>query len=84
MAGMVGGLVVTLWYLVNNYLNPANNIMGLSHLSSGVFGMIANFTLMIVVSLLTAPPPIAIQEMVDQLRNPVGEMSEGGEMIHGH
>lgn len=84
MAGMIGGLVVTLWYLVNNYLNPANNIMGLSHLSSGIFGMIANFTLMIVVSLLTAPPPIAIQEMVDQLRNPVGEMSEGGEMIHGH
>ncbi|MCW1967483.1 MAG: cation acetate symporter [Anaerolineae bacterium] len=84
MAGMVGGLIVTLWYLVNNYLNPANNIMGLSHLSSGVFGMIANFTLMIVVSLLTAPPPKAIQEMVDQLRNPVGEMSEGGEMIHGH
>lgn len=84
MAGMIGGLVVTLWYLVSNYLNPANNIMGLSHLSSGIFGMIANFTLMIVVSLLTAPPPIAIQEMVDQLRNPVGEMSEGGEMIHGH
>ncbi|MBU6359734.1 MAG: sodium:solute symporter family protein [Chloroflexota bacterium] len=84
MAGMVGGLIATLWYLVNNYLNPANNIMGLSHLSSGIFGMIANFTLMIIVSLLTAPPPIAIQEMVDQLRNPVGEMSEGGEMIHQH
>jgi cation/acetate symporter len=79
MAGMIGGLIVTLWYLVSNYLNPSNNILGLSHLSSGFFGMIANFVLTIVVSLLTAPPPKAIQDMIEQLRNPVGEMFEGGE-----
>jgi cation/acetate symporter len=53
--------------------------MGLSHLSSGIFGMIANFTLMIVVSLLTAPPPQKIQDMIEELRNPTGEMFEAGE-----
>jgi cation/acetate symporter len=79
MAGMIGGLIVTLWYLVNNYLDPSNNILGMSHLSSGVFGMIANFVLTTVVSLLTAPPPQAIQDMIEELRNPVGEMFEAGE-----
>ncbi len=79
IAGMVGGLIATLWYLVSNYLDPSNNIMGLSHLSSGIFGMIANFTLMIVVSLLTAPPPQKIQDMIEELRNPTGEMFEAGE-----
>jgi cation/acetate symporter len=79
MAGMIGGLITTLWYLVSNYLNPANNIMGLSHLSSGFFGMITNFVLTIVVSLVTAPPPKAIQELVDELRHPIGEMMPAGE-----
>jgi Na+(H+)/acetate symporter ActP len=35
--------------------------------------------LTIVVSKLTAPPPQEIQDMVEQLRNPVGEMFEVGE-----
>ncbi len=79
MAGMIGGLAVTLLYLVSNYLNPNYNILGLSHLSSGIFGMLANFVLLIGVSLLTAPPSKAIQDMDEELRNPTGEMFEGGE-----
>jgi hypothetical protein len=43
--------------------------------------MIANFGLQIIVSLATAAPPRHIQEMVDDLRLPVGEMSEQGELI---
>jgi hypothetical protein len=43
--------------------------------------MIVNFALQIIVSLATAPPPLEIQRMVDDLRIPVGEMSEDGEII---
>ena len=67
--------------MAGSYLNPYFTILGLSHLSSGLFGMIVNFGLQIVVSLTTAPPPIEIQRLVDNLRNPVGEMSSDGELI---
>ena len=40
---------------------------------SGLFGLIVNFALTITVSLATAPPPKEIQDMVDDLRIPVGE-----------
>jgi cation/acetate symporter len=74
IAGMIGGLVTTILYMGTNYVNPNFTLFGLSHLSAGLFGMIVNFGLQIVVSLATAPPPKYIQDMVDQLRIPVGEM----------
>jgi cation/acetate symporter len=74
IAGMIGGLIACLVYMVGNYLDPRFNVLGLSHLSAGIFGMAANFLLMIVVSLATAPSPKYIQDIVDQLRIPVGEM----------
>jgi len=74
IAGMIGGLLVTAAYLAANYIDPRYTILGLSHLSSGIFGMIVNFGLQIVVSLATAPSPKSVQDMVDQLRIPVGEM----------
>jgi cation/acetate symporter len=76
---MIGGLITTLFYLVNNYLNPNFTFMGLSHLSAGIFGMLVNFALTIVVSLATAPPPQRIMDLIEDLRNPVGEMMESGE-----
>jgi cation/acetate symporter len=76
IAGMIGGLLVCLAYMVGNYINPNFNVLGLSHLSAGMFGMAVNFGLQIVVSLATEAPPREIQEMVDQLRVPVGEMLE--------
>lgn len=74
IAGMIGGLLTTITYMFLNYTNPTFTVMGLSHLSAGIFGMIVNFTLQIVVSLATKPSPKYIQDMVDQLRVPVGEM----------
>jgi cation/acetate symporter len=81
IAGMAGGLIVCIIYMAGNYVNPHFNVLGLSHLSAGIFGMIANFGLQIIVSLATAAPPKHIQDMVDDLRLPVGEMSEQGELI---
>ncbi|MCX2727616.1 cation acetate symporter [Thermomicrobium sp. 4228-Ro] len=74
IAGMVGGLITCIVYMVWNYVDPRFNVLGLSHLSAGIFGMLANFLLLIIVSLATAPAPKYIQDMVDQLRIPVGEM----------
>lgn len=74
IAGMIGGLLACIIYMFGNYVDPRFNVLGLSHLSAGIFGMAANFLLLIIVSLATAPAPKYIQDMVDQLRMPVGEM----------
>jgi cation/acetate symporter len=74
IAGMIGGLLTTIAYMALNYTNPNFTVLGLSHLSAGIFGMIVNVALQVTVSLATQPPPRYIQDMVDQLRVPVGEM----------
>jgi len=79
IAGMSGGLIVCALYIALNYTNPFFTVLGLSHLSAGIFGMLVNFGLQIGVSLATAPPPKEVQDMVDDLRRPVGEMYEDRE-----
>ena len=76
VAGMIAGLVVCIIYMTGNYLDPRFNVLGLTHLSAGIFGMIANFVCQIAFSLATEAPPKYIQDMVDALRTPVGEMDE--------
>jgi cation/acetate symporter len=70
IAGMAGGLMVTVFYLISNYLNPSFNLFGISHLAAGLFGMIANFGLTIAVSLLTSAPSPESLRMVEALRRP--------------
>ncbi len=76
VAGMIGGLVVTIIYMAGNYVDPRFNILGITHLAAGLFGLIVNFALTIGISLATEAPPRHIQEMVENLRIPVGEMGE--------
>ncbi len=71
IAGMIGGLGVTLFYMVNNYSNPAFNVLGITHLGSGIFGLPVAVILIIVVSLLTMEPSKETQELVENLRNPI-------------
>jgi cation/acetate symporter len=71
IAGMIGGLLVTLIYMFNNYFNPAFNVLGITHLGSGIFGLPVAIILCVVVSLLTPAPSKEIQELVAHLRNPV-------------
>jgi cation/acetate symporter len=70
IAGIIGGLAVTIFYMAMNYTNPFFNVLGISHLGAGLFGMIAAFALIIGVSLATQPPPKEIQDMVESLRRP--------------
>jgi cation/acetate symporter len=76
IAGMAGGLIVTVFYMISNYLDPSFNLFGISHLAAGLFGMIANFALTIVVSLLTEPPSPQAQRMVESLRRPTQPIDE--------
>jgi cation/acetate symporter len=46
-------------------------VFGIFHTGAGLFGLIVCFTCAIVVSLLTPPPPIEVQEMVEACRRPV-------------
>ncbi len=71
IAGMIGGLVVTIFYMAMNYMNPAFHVLGITHLGSGIFGLIVAIILCVVVSLLTAPPPKEVQDLVDHVRNPI-------------
>ncbi|GHG66796.1 cation acetate symporter [Alishewanella longhuensis] len=84
IAGMLTGLVVTLLYIftylgwffipgTNMLPNTADNwILGISPLSFGAVGAMINFIVAFAVSSVTAPPPKAIQELVESVRYPKG------------
>jgi cation/acetate symporter len=70
VAGMVSGLLVTLFYLMLNYANPQFSLFGISHFAAGIFGVPVNFLVAILVSRLTKPPAAEVQTLVDTLRRP--------------
>jgi len=84
VAGMLAGLVATCvyiftylgWFFIpgTNQLEniPANWMFGISPLSFGAIGAVINFTVAFTVSMLTAPPPQHIQELVESVRFPRG------------
>jgi cation/acetate symporter len=81
IAGMIGGLSVTLIYMIGNYFNPAFNVLGITHLGSGVFGMPVAFLLTYVVSMMTAAPSPEIQRMVENLRSPFENDDETARIV---
>ncbi|MGE3395144.1 MAG: sodium:solute symporter family protein [Steroidobacteraceae bacterium] len=78
VAGMLAGLVFTLGYIVYfNFMAPELNrpehwLLGISPTEIGALGALLNVATTVVVSRVTAPPPVAVQEMVDDLRIPSG------------
>ncbi len=84
IAGMVGGIGVTLLYVFQHkgimfipgtaFLGdtPPNWFLGIEPNAFGVVGAIVNFTVAIVVSRLTAAPPESVQELVESIRIPAG------------
>jgi len=49
---------------------PENWILGISPEGAGIIGMALNFTVAIIISRNTAPPPAHIQQLVDDIRVP--------------
>ena len=71
IAGIVVGLIFTLFYIVGvKFYGMEPWLFGISPEGIGTVGMIINFVVTLVVSRLTPPPPIAVQQMVEDLRSP--------------
>jgi cation/acetate symporter len=81
IAGMITGLVFTLFYIIGVKFGGMQPwFFGVSAEGIGTLGMIINFIVTLVVSRLTPPPPAEIQEMVEDLRSPSGELP--AEVLH--
>jgi cation/acetate symporter len=69
VAGMVAGLSVTLYYMIGSRFYGVS-WFGTQTIASAIFGLPVGFLVTWVVSLLTAPPPQAIRELVAEVRYP--------------
>ncbi|MBI1906902.1 MAG: cation acetate symporter [Rhodocyclales bacterium] len=74
LTGMVAGLSLTLYYVVRTHPFFGGSLdaawFGINPISSGVFGTLVGIVVIVVVSLLTKPPPEEIQRFVDYVRYP--------------
>ncbi|CAM3982305.1 sodium:solute symporter family protein [Alkalicoccus chagannorensis] len=78
IAGMLGGLGVTLGYI---FLSMAGvTLFGIQDTGAGVFGVAANLILVVVVSLLTPAPPQKLQDEAVDLRYPEQMTYKDGEV----
>ncbi len=75
IAGMITGLTFTLGYIIYyKFINtdPAGYWFGISPEGIGTLGMIFNFIVTYVVSMMTPPPPQEVQDLVESIRFPRG------------
>ena len=74
--GMISGLLFTSSYIIFfKFISPDLNFsenwfLGISPEGIGVVGMIINFTLAILISFFTKPPPYHIIRLIDNVRTP--------------
>ena len=84
IAGMVVGLVFTLYYIVYfKFVAPElNNAehwwFGISPEGIGALGMLFNFAVALLISRFTPPPPAAVQELVENIRIPRASATASG------
>ena len=76
IAGMICGMSFTTAYIIYfKFISPEANtaehwLWGISPEGIGGVGMLINFGVALVLSSLTSPPPIAVQDMVEKIRVP--------------
>jgi len=72
IAGMVLGLLFTTIYIIGvNFAGMPTWFFGVSAEGIGTVGMVLNFVVTWVGSRMTDPPPLEIQQMVEDLRSPL-------------
>ena len=83
IAGMLAGIGVTLAYVFQHkglmfipgtsFLGdlPPNWFLGIEPNAFGVVGAVVNFSVTIIITRLTRPPPESVQQLVDDIRMPV-------------
>ena len=78
ISGMLVGLMFTFGYIAyfKFYAPELNNsgywLLGISPEGIGFLGMLMNIAAALFVSLMTAPPPNDVQDLVDDIRIPTG------------
>ncbi|MGK7935474.1 MAG: sodium:solute symporter family protein [Xenococcaceae cyanobacterium] len=71
IAGMIVGLAFTAFYIIGvKFYGMSTWFLDISPEGIGTVGMVINFVVTYIVSRLTPPPPLAVQEMVEHLRSP--------------
>jgi len=74
LAGMVAGFLVCLYYMLHTNPMLGGNVEGvwfdIAPISAGVFGVPAGMAVLVLVSLLTAPPPPETAGLVEHIRAP--------------
>ena len=76
ISGMIAGITFTAGYIIFfKFISPELNVpahwwFGISPEGIGTLGMVLNLLVSVPVSLLTAPPPAEVQELVDNIRSP--------------
>jgi cation/acetate symporter len=89
ITGMVVGILLMLYYMIvykTGFIGVMDPLpqsewwFGTSPEGFGTIAMLVNFTVSIVVSRVTAPPPADVQEIVENIRIPSG----AGEAAEGH
>ena len=76
ISGMIAGITFTAGYIIFfKFIRPDLNVpahwwFGISPEGIGTLGMVLNLLVSVPVSLLTAPPPAEVQELVDNIRSP--------------
>jgi cation/acetate symporter len=87
IAGMLTGLLFTFSYILvykGVFFEPlreniaANWLLGISPEGIGVVGMLLNFGVAFTVSHMTDPPPVSVQELVEDIRIPRGARPDSG------
>ncbi|MEW6493729.1 MAG: sodium:solute symporter family protein [Cyanobacteriota bacterium] len=74
IAGMIVGLCFTIFYIAGvKFYGMPTWFFGVSAEGIGTLGMVINFIVTVIVSRLTPPPPLEVQEMVEVLRMPGDE-----------
>jgi len=75
VSGMIAGIGFTMAYIVYfKFMGGTQDqwLFGISPEGIGTLGMIINFTVSIVISKVTPPPPQEVQDIVDSVRIPKG------------
>jgi len=75
LAGMIAGFGVCLYYLVGTRYFDMELWFGIRNISSALFGLPVAFIVTIVVSLMTRAPSKEMQDFVDSIRTPKGDLA---------
>jgi cation/acetate symporter len=73
ICGMAAGMAFTAFYILQvNFWKVPPWLFGISAEGIGTVGMLINFFVIWIVSLVTKPPPQEVQDMVERIRYPKG------------